>query len=91
MVLNSRILKSVKPVIALVQTEDDDIKISSRGTRELIEKGLNLGLVMNYAAEKTGGKGGGHDIASGAKIEIGQEEEFLKYANEIIGEQLKDE
>ena len=91
MVLNSRILKSVKPVIAFVQTEDDDIKISSRGNRELIERGLNLGIAMNYAAEKTGGKGGGHDIASGAKIEIGQEEEFLKYANEIIGEQLKDE
>ncbi|MBU2559712.1 DHH family phosphoesterase [archaeon] len=91
MVLNSRILASVKPIIAFVRTEDGDIKISSRGTKELIERGLNLGIAMNYAAEKTGGKGGGHDIASGAKIEIGQEEEFLKYANEIIGEQLEDE
>jgi RecJ-like exonuclease len=91
MVLNSRILKSVKPVIAFARTEDGDIKISSRGNKELIENGLNLGLAMNYAAEKTGGKGGGHDIASGAKIEIGDEEEFLKYANEIIGGQLKDE
>jgi RecJ-like exonuclease len=91
MVLNSRILDSVKPVIAFARTEDDDLKISSRGTKELIERGLNLGIAMNYAAEKTGGKGGGHDIASGAKIEIGQEEEFLKYANEIIREQLEDE
>jgi RecJ-like exonuclease len=91
MVLNSRILSSVKPVIAFARTEDDDIKISSRGNKELIERGLNLGIAMNYAAEKTGGKGGGHDIASGAKIEIGTEEEFLKYANEKIGEQLEDE
>jgi single-stranded-DNA-specific exonuclease len=91
MVLNSRILKSVKPVIAFARTEDDDIKISSRGNKELIERGLNLGLVMNYAAEKTGGKGGGHDIAAGAKIEIGDEEEFLGHANEKVKEQLKDE
>jgi RecJ-like exonuclease len=91
MVLNSRILKSVKPVIAFARTEDDDIKISSRGNKELIEKGLNLGIVMNYAAEKMGGKGGGHDIASGAKIEIGDEEEFLEHANEKIKEQMRDE
>jgi RecJ-like exonuclease len=88
MVLNSRILKSVKPVIAFTQTEDDDIKISARGTRELIEKGLNLGKAMGYASEKMDGKGGGHDIAAGAKINIGDEEEFLQYVEEKIKEQM---
>lgn len=88
MVLNSRILKSVKPVIAFTQTEDDDIKISARGTRELIEKGLNLGKAMGYASEKMDGKGGGHDIAAGAKINIGDEEEFLRYVEEKIKEQM---
>lgn len=88
MVLNSRILKSVKPVIAFTRTEDDDIKISARGTRELIEKGLNLGKAMGYASEKMDGKGGGHDIAAGAKINIGDEEEFLQYVEEKIKEQM---
>lgn len=88
MVLNSRILTPIKPIIAFSETEDGAIKVSARGTRELIERGLNLGKVMLYASEKTGGEGGGHDIAAGAKIEKGKEEEFLKHAKEEIKRQL---
>lgn len=91
MVLNSRILKSVKPVIAFAHTEDGDIKVSSRGNKELIERGLNLGKAMSYASEKIDGKGGGHDIAAGAKIKIGEEEEFLQYVEEKIKEQMQDD
>lgn len=88
MVLNSRILTPIKPIVAFSETQDGAIKVSARGTRELIERGLNLGKVMLYASEKTGGEGGGHDIAAGAKIEKGKEEEFLKHAKEEIKRQL---
>ncbi|MEE8402233.1 MAG: DHH family phosphoesterase [Candidatus Hydrothermarchaeaceae archaeon] len=91
MVLNSKVLKSVKPVIAFVNSEDGDVKVSSRGNKELIGRGLNLGKAMGYASEKLGGKGGGHNIAAGAKIKIGEEEEFLKYVDEKIKEQMQDE
>lgn len=88
MVLNSRLLSSLKPVIAFTQTEDGDIKVSTRGNKELIQQGLNLGKTCAYASEKVGGKGGGHDIAAGAKIKAGTEDEFLRYADEMIKEQI---
>jgi RecJ-like exonuclease len=88
MVLNSRVLNPVKPIIAFSETEDGGIKVSARATRELVEVGLNLGKAMLYASEKTRGEGGGHDIAAGAKIEKGMEDEFLKYAKEEIRRQL---
>ena len=91
MVLNSKILKSVKPVIAFAYSEDGDVKVSSRGNKELIERGLNLGKALFYASEKIGSKGGGHDIAAGAKTKIGEEEEFLQYVDEKIKEQMQDE
>lgn len=91
MVLNSRILKSVKPVIAFAYSEDGDVKVSSRGNKELIERGLNLGKALFYASEKIDSKGGGHDIAAGAKTKIGEEEEFLQYVDEKIKEQMQDE
>jgi RecJ-like exonuclease len=89
MVINSRILDPINPVIGFAEAEKGEIKASARGTRELVEKGLNLGIAMRYAAEKLGGEGGGHDIAAGAQIKKGKEEEFIKYADEIITEQLK--
>ncbi|MFQ5800996.1 MAG: DHH family phosphoesterase, partial [Candidatus Hydrothermarchaeales archaeon] len=88
MVINSGVFKPVKPVIAFVETRDGGIKASSRGTGELIRDGLNLGDVMQYAAEKVGGEGGGHNIAAGAQMELGKEEEFLKHAVEMIKDQL---
>lgn len=91
MVLNSRSLNPIKPIIAFAFTKDGEVKVSSRGTRELIEKGLNLGKAMLYASEKVGGEGGGHDIAAGAKIGKGKEEEFLESAKEEIRRQLQNE
>jgi RecJ-like exonuclease len=88
MVLNSRILSPIKPIIAFSDTEDGAVKVSARGTRDLIEAGLNLGKAMHYASDRVGGEGGGHDIAAGAKIEKGREMEFLKYVKEEIGKQL---
>ncbi len=88
MILNSRVLPELKPVVALAETDEDEIKVSSRANRELVERGVNLGKAMRYASEKVGGEGGGHDIAAGAKIKKGSEEEFLRYVEEKISEQL---
>jgi len=88
MIVNSRLLQEVKPVVAFAQAEGGEVKVSARATKELVELGVNLGQALIYAARKTGGEGGGHDIAAGAQIKSGVEEEFLKHANEKVGEQL---
>lgn len=75
------------PTLAMTKTRDHT-KISSRGTKHLIDGGLNLALAMREASEKVGGSGGGHDIAAGATIPLGREENFLSEADGILTRQL---
>jgi len=76
-----------KPIIAFANT-DDGVKVSARATQRLAELGVNLSEVMRVAAEKVGGKGGGHSVAAGATIPKGSEMEFLRIADSIVGRQL---
>jgi RecJ-like exonuclease len=89
MLVSSRMLKPTKTVIGFADS-DDEIKVSGRSTNEFVKRGVNLGHALLYAAEKTGGEGGGHDIAAGAQVKPGKEDEFLKYVAEKIGEQLNE-
>ncbi len=76
-----------KPIIGF-NAGTENVKVSSRGTRHLVSKGLNLSLVMRGASEKVGGSGGGHDIAAGAVIPVGTEKKFIEYCSDIIKSQL---
>jgi RecJ-like exonuclease len=76
------------PMFGLAVTEEGEIKVSARGTRTLINKGLDLSIVMKRSSESVGGVGGGHNIAAGATIPKGKEEEFLQLADRIIKKQL---
>jgi single-stranded-DNA-specific exonuclease len=76
-----------KPFITL-NIVKDIVKVSARGTRRLVDKGLDLGLAMREAAAGVGGQGGGHNIASGASIPPPAIDEFLGAVNRIIGGQL---
>ncbi|NOZ82576.1 MAG: DHH family phosphoesterase [Euryarchaeota archaeon] len=76
MLLSSRALPELKPVLAFAYTKDGGVKVSARATKELVESGVNLGRAILAAAESV--EGGGHDIAAGAKIQRGTEEEFLE-------------
>jgi RecJ-like exonuclease len=64
-------------------------KISARGTREQIARGIDLATACREAAESVEGDGGGHNIASGATVPKGKEEKFLGLADEIVGRQLR--
>ncbi len=66
---------------------DDMVHISARGSRYLVPK-VHLGDIMREAASKFGGNGGGHDIAAGATIPKGTEEDFLKEVDMLIGKSL---
>ena len=76
-----------KPFITL-NIVKDIVKVSARGTRRLVDKGLDLGIAMREASAGVGGQGGGHNVASGASIPPQAIEEFLGAVDRIVGEQL---
>ncbi|MDH7516937.1 MAG: DHH family phosphoesterase [Candidatus Thermoplasmatota archaeon] len=88
MLLNSEDISSDMPLIGFADTEDGDVKVSARGTQELLDKGLDLSYALRKTSEKLGGVGGGHKIAAGATIPKGKEEEFLDLLEKEIKNQL---
>lgn len=67
-----------KPVLALSLEQSGSIKLSTRGTRALVEQGLNLGKILSEACAAVGGVGGGHNIAAGATIPADKLDDFLR-------------
>jgi RecJ-like exonuclease len=81
-----------KPLIAYANVEGEGLaKISARTMDTVINKGVNLSQVMQVAAEKFRGKGGGHNVAAGAQVPIEDVDAFIKTVNELVGKQLKGE
>jgi single-stranded DNA-specific DHH superfamily exonuclease len=83
-----RYLHPELPFICVNETEGI-LKVSARGTRELVSKGLDLAFALRQAASAVGGRGGGHSVASGAAIPLGTAKAFLSIADQIIGDQLR--
>jgi RecJ-like exonuclease len=88
MLLNSEDINSNLPIVGFAEKDNGEIKVSARGTEQLIEKGLNLSIAMKKAAKIFNGVGGGHNIAAGATIPKGKEEEFLDYLEDEIKKQI---
>ena len=88
MLLNSEDVSSDLPLVGFADKGDGEVKVSARGTEELVEKGLNLSQAMKKAASALDSIGGGHDIAAGATIPKGTEEEFLEILEKEIKNQL---
>jgi len=87
MLLNTPECRRGIPIIAFVDS-DDGIKVSARADRMLVDKGLDLAVVMKTASELVGGYGGGHNVAAGATIPAEKKEEFLGIAEDIVSSQL---
>ena len=81
------ILDQSKPTLAL-SSVSSEIKVSSRGTKHLVSKGLDLAAALRSAAEAVGGVGGGHAVAAGATIPADKRGEFLASCDSIVGKQL---
>jgi single-stranded-DNA-specific exonuclease len=75
-----------KPTLALAE-KSGKLRVSSRATFSLLERGVDLSEALRRGAESAGGLGGGHAIASGATVQSGKEKEFLEAVNSIVGEQ----
>jgi RecJ-like exonuclease len=79
-----------RPIIGLALKTDEVgvVKVSGRGTRDLVDEGLDLARAMAEAASAVGGIGGGHNVAAGASIPEGKEEEFLDLLDDIVARQV---
>ena len=82
------ILDQSKPTLALSSVKGK-VKVSSRGTKYLVSRGLDLSAALKKASETVGGIGGGHAVAAGATIQEGKQEEFLNSVDEIVALQLR--
>jgi RecJ-like exonuclease len=89
-ILTSSLPNPEKPLIAYANVEEENLaKFSARTIDIVTNRGVNLGDVMQEAAEKCAGNGGGHNIAAGAQVPIENVYTFLRIVNELIGKQLK--
>jgi single-stranded-DNA-specific exonuclease len=88
MMLNGEDIDKELPLIGFVHTENGEVKVSARATQNLVDRGLDLASALNTAAKKLHGFGGGHNIAAGATIPKGTEEEFLQIVEREIQLQL---
>jgi RecJ-like exonuclease len=91
-ILSTSLPNPEKPLIAYANVEEEDLaKFSARTIDIVTNKGVNLGEVMQVAAEKCGGNGGGHNIAAGAQVPMEKIDTFIKLVNELVGRQLRGE
>ena len=81
------ILPQNMPVFSISKL-DGKARVSCRGTRKLVAEGLDLSSVCRISAEKVGGEGGGHPVASGATLPYDKKKEFLDNANKMVSTQL---
>jgi single-stranded DNA-specific DHH superfamily exonuclease len=84
----TRYLYPDKPFLTFNEVEGK-IRISGRGTRKLVNAGLDLAAAMREASAAVGGMGGGHDVASGATIPNGTAMKFIDIIDSIIEKQLR--
>lgn len=89
-ILVSNLPNPEKPLIAYSNLQEEGIaKISARTMDSVVSRGVNLGEIMQEAAEKFQGKGGGHNVAAGAQVPIEDVNEFLKIVDELVGRRLR--
>ncbi len=82
------LLDPQRPVFAFSREGPGPIKVSARGTTELVARGLDLASACRTAAAEVRGEGGGHRIASGATIPDGSRDAFLAVLDREIAGQL---
>ena len=88
MMLNTEDVDKELPLIGFAHTENGEVKVSARATQNLVDRGLDLAIALTHAAKEFNGIGGGHNIAAGATIPKGKEEEFLQAVEREIKLQL---
>lgn len=90
-ILSTSLPNPEKPLIAYAEVREEGLaKVSARTIDTVAYKGVNLGEVMQVAAEKCQGNGGGHNVAAGAQVPLDKIEDFLRIVNDLVGKQLRE-
>jgi len=88
-ILSVNLPKPEKPLLAYAKVPDEDaMKFSARTIDMMTDRGLNLGEIMRIAAERFDGRGGGHNIAAGAQVPTEYVNDFIKYVDTLVKQQL---
>lgn len=77
-----------RPILAFARTAEGDLKVSARGTQDLVRSGLDLAEALSLSARAVGGVGGGHNVAAGATIPSGVKDEFLELVDHSVSKQI---
>ncbi len=88
--VSSGIFDPMKALLVLARTSEGDLKISARGTEQLVISGVNLGKTLQELTPAHGGSGGGHDIAAGGNIPADSEKLFLRELDLSISRMLRE-
>jgi len=87
--VSSSMFNPMKAVLILATTRAGELKLSARGTEQLVAAGVNLGKLLQELTTKYKGSGGGHDIAAGANIPTDSAKEFFKKLDSEIMQAMK--
>jgi RecJ-like exonuclease len=87
LLIESGIVDMDKPLLGIVDTSLNMVKVSARGTPKLAMEGMNVGRALEAAVDQVGGFGGGHDVAAAARLPKERMDEFLAKLNHILGEE----
>jgi RecJ-like exonuclease len=88
MLLHSNHIRDEVPIIGFAEKENGEIKASARAPSALQHMGIDLSRAMQRAASRLGGSGGGHEVAAGATLPKGKEDEFLSILEQELNAQL---
>jgi len=77
-----------RPILAFARTAEGGLKVSARGTQDLVRCGLDLADALSQSARAVGGVGGGHNVAAGATIPPNAKQEFLALMDDAVGRQI---
>ncbi len=89
LISSSKLFGESKVTIVTTLTRSGEAKISTRATEQLVQKGVNLGKILQDLSPKYGGVGGGHVIAAGATIPSADLDKFLGELEKAVNEVLR--
>ena len=89
LISSSKLFGESKVTVVTTLTGSGEAKISTRATEQLVQKGVNLGKILQNLSPKHGGVGGGHAIAAGATIPSAELAKFLGDLKSSVYEVLR--
>ena len=88
LISSSKLFGESKVTVVTTLTRSGEAKVSTRATEQLVQKGVNLGKILQNLSPKYGGIGGGHAIAAGATIQSSELDGLLGDLEKSLDEVL---